>query len=832
MKTNLEQWIKQVVQERKLKTELTEEMNLDSTVAKEIILEIFKLFEKGMLDLALPDTATQIFRLEEIEGAITGLQERNNKILLKLKHLKEKLESATKYKESDFEDQLTKLLILQTDEHSETELPYKAIFEFALQKGPFWDKYVLRQKEFEASMRQLQGSFIEDRTKLEKASLLSKHGNYRKANRILASTLGCFSELPYDVVRKNISKWKQKALEPYDAFARTFRFQKTNSNSLEDLKNVSEKIDEALQTDAYSTFNPFKLLKRRSVWLKKLGTYRRICSENIQQSTVLDESDFSKDLERRWIKGQKIAAQAKDKVNRYFNFRIVNSNLICLMLIICAYCGFNLYQYTKKLPSTILQYELGHLPLEKIQIRSVDGSFIKQVHNRQESLPLNPGNYQIEVGYSDTFPMTFQKYVSLGEITDISEKLSELFYNTRDSQLEVEHLTSAHIQVFQKESARTFELKPANQKLVTIGNAITDLAFNPTGQKLIALTLENKIVLIDVSDRSITKMLEVDGFKKIKKLGFSPDGQLVILLSNDGTIALWDIYEDTLLSTFNQEKHPVQGWTFLPEGNSLITLGADGKLRKWSISEGKQVYEVNLLQTNKLSSNWMLAQLHPDWATQIPDEISPSMETSDHLASCIHAGRQGIVLAKFDRNQMLHIWSGNVENMKPLTTVSFFGQNLAIHPSGAYIMCQDLQGQIWQIDSVTGKRRSFHEIGDLTVNQISFTKSGEHLVVRKEENIEIFSFPDGERQNTVKIPTSLTEYSVPSTDGSVVAIGNRDGTVQLWRRYSKTKISVPPGTYVIKTGDFEHPDTNQEVKILKGSHVVIDTVLAEKRFEK
>ena len=55
-----------------------------------------------------------------------------------------------------------------------------------------------------------------------------------------------------------------------------------------------------------------------------------------------------------------------------------------------------------------------------------------------------------------------------------------------------------------------------------------------------------------------------------------------------------------------------------------------------------------------------------------------------------------------------------------------------------------------------------------------------------------------------------------------------DGTVQLWRRYSKTKLSVPLGTYVIKTGDLEHPDTSQEVKMLKGSHVVIDTVLAER----
>ena len=807
-------------------------MNLDSAVAKEILLEIFNLFEKSMWDLALPDTTTQMFRLEDIEGAITGLQKQNNKVLRKLKLLKEKFESATCYNESDFEDQLKRHLILQTDENTETELPYKAICEFVLQKGPFWDKYVLRQKEFEASMRQLQDSFIEDRKKLEKASLLIKHGDYRKANRVLASTLGCFSELPYDVVRQNISKWKQRALEPYNAFARTFRLQKNISNSLEDLKNVSEKIDEALQKDTYPTFNPFKLLTRRSLWLNKLGTYRRICTENIQQTSGLDESDFNKDLERGWIKGQKIAAQAKDKVNRYFNFRIANTSLIWLMLTICAYCGFSLYQYTKKLPSTILQYELRDLPLEEIQIRGVDGSFIKQVHKRQESLSLSPGNYQIEVGYSDTFPMTFLNYVSLGETTNISAKLSELYYNTRGSQLEVEHLTSAHIQVFQKESARTIELKPANRKLVTIGNEITDLAFNPTGQKLIALTLENKIGLIDVSDRSIIKMLEVDGFKKIKKLGFSPDGQLVILLSNDETIVLWDIYEDTLLSTFNQEKHPVRGWTFSPGGNSLITLGADGKLRKWSISEEKQVYEIDLLQTNKLPNNWMLAQLHPDWGKQIPDEIRPSMETSEHLASCIHAGHQGLVLAKFDRNQMLHIWSGNVENMKPIPTVGFFGQNLAIHPSGAYIMYQDLQGQLWQVDSETGKRRSFHEMGDLTVNQISFTKSGELLVVRQQENIEIFSFPDGERQNTITLPTSLTEYSIPSPDGSVVAIANMDGTVQLWRRYSKTKLSVPPGTYVIKTGGLEHPDTNQEVEMLKGSHVVIDTVLAEKRFEK
>ena len=130
-------------------------MNLDSALAKEILLEIFNLFEKSMLDLALPDTATQMFRLEDIESAFTGLQKRNNKILLKLKHLKEKFGSATKYEESDFEDQLTKLLILQTDKHSETELPYKAIFEFALQKGPFWDKYVLRQR----SLRHLCDNF-------------------------------------------------------------------------------------------------------------------------------------------------------------------------------------------------------------------------------------------------------------------------------------------------------------------------------------------------------------------------------------------------------------------------------------------------------------------------------------------------------------------------------------------------------------------------------------------------------------------------------------------------------------------------------------------------
>ena len=153
---------------------------------------------------------------------------------------------------------------------------------------------------------------------------------------------------------------------------------------------------------------------------------------------------------------------------------------------------------------------------------------------------------------------------------------------------------------------------------------------------------------------------------------------------------------------------------------------------------------------------------------------------------------------------------------------------LAIHPQ-VNIMYQDLQGNSGKL-TLKRKRRSFHEIGDLTVNQISFAQSAELLVVRQQENIEIFSFPDGERQNTVN--SSPIEYSIPSPDGSIVAIGHRDGTIQLWKRYSKTKLSVPPGTYVIKTGDIKHPDTNQEVKMLKGSHVVIDTVLAEKRFEK
>ena len=50
---------KKGVQQGKLKIEPTQEMNLDSALAKEILLEIFNLFEKSMLDLALPDTTTQ-----------------------------------------------------------------------------------------------------------------------------------------------------------------------------------------------------------------------------------------------------------------------------------------------------------------------------------------------------------------------------------------------------------------------------------------------------------------------------------------------------------------------------------------------------------------------------------------------------------------------------------------------------------------------------------------------------------------------------------------------------------------------------------------------------
>ena len=56
--------------------------------------------------------------------------------------------------------------------------------------------------------------------------------------------------------------------------------------------------------------------------------------------------------------------------------------------------------------------------------------------------------------------MTFQKYVSLGETTDISAKLSELYYNTRDTQLEVEHLTSA---IFKCSKKRLRELSNSNQ---------------------------------------------------------------------------------------------------------------------------------------------------------------------------------------------------------------------------------------------------------------------------------------------------------------------------------------------------------------------------------
>ncbi len=109
-------------------------------------------------------------------------------------------------------------------------------------------------------------------------------------------------------------------------------------------------------------------------------------------------------------------------------------------------------------------------------------------------------------------------------------------------------------------------------------------AFSPDSRRLLVLS-ENTAQLFDIADgRPVWAPLRAE--RRIRVGAFSPDGRLIVTASDDHTARVWDAATGMAVGSPLRHRAPVWDASFSPDGQLIVTAGFDGTAQLWELGRG------------------------------------------------------------------------------------------------------------------------------------------------------------------------------------------------------------------------------------------------------
>ncbi|MCA9149241.1 MAG: protein kinase [Planctomycetales bacterium] len=138
--------------------------------------------------------------------------------------------------------------------------------------------------------------------------------------------------------------------------------------------------------------------------------------------------------------------------------------------------------------------------------------------------------------------------------------------------------------------ARLFHFDPASfalsqaEEIDTTATKILALSFSPDGRQLAMCTLQEEVVIWDVSRKQITRRR--NNIPNVTNMAWSPDGSIIGLILGGKETKLWDHSLDRVTVAMTQDWLPLQAIEFAPDGESFFVCGDDTFVRRFDVSSG------------------------------------------------------------------------------------------------------------------------------------------------------------------------------------------------------------------------------------------------------
>jgi WD40 repeat protein len=276
---------------------------------------------------------------------------------------------------------------------------------------------------------------------------------------------------------------------------------------------------------------------------------------------------------------------------------------------------------------------------------------------------------------------------------------------------------------------------------------INDLTFSPNGQ-IIASAGSDRIVKLWQPDGTSIRSFPQAEFE-VRSLSFSPNNSIMAVGLEDGTIQLRQL-DGTLIKPLNGHRGWITGIAFSPNGQKMASSSDDGTVKLWQ-ADGTAIASLK----------------HPMGVNGV--SFSP----------------KGDIIASIGKDRAARLWKldGTLITTLPVD----IGQPTAIafSPDGNILAATTTEGivKLWDANRERNALPIFHGNSSQGFNSVDFTKDGRIVLVGDRGTVNIWQ-PDGTEISGSNSPQNQKiKASVGlGQDAAIAAFGIEGGTVEIWQQ--------------------------------------------------
>jgi WD40 repeat protein/serine/threonine protein kinase len=272
----------------------------------------------------------------------------------------------------------------------------------------------------------------------------------------------------------------------------------------------------------------------------------------------------------------------------------------------------------------------------------------------------------------------------------------------------------------------------------------------------------------------------------ISSLAFSPDGQTLASSSLDYSIRLWNFATRQPIGALQSHAGEVLALAFAPDGKTIASGGSDGAVKLWPTQRAPEQNPLpgtwqpvayskdsrTLVALNRQGNIGFINARTHELEQQWPLETrffrrGQDISVSEDLSTLAHIAEGGTV----------KIWNTATREATELKVADNFVETAVLSPNGHALVTSSRGRNLRWWDWREGLSTAISS----DAQRVHFARDGRTLVaIQRGGNVFVWDVATRAARFDFKIEAQLGSESALSPDGSVLAVGNMDESIQLY----------------------------------------------------
>ena len=327
------------------------------------------------------------------------------------------------------------------------------------------------------------------------------------------------------------------------------------------------------------------------------------------------------------------------------------------------------------------------------------------------------------------------------------------------------------------------------------------MSFSRGGALLAIGDHDGRLLLWNVHDAKLSRVLVADGPAPIRALAFSPDGELLAVGGDDGSLTLWNLNAGYEPDSLNGHQGSIRALVFSPSGDWLAAGDDSGSLKLWDLASGTLIFSLNQHQE----------PIQQVQASPLGDRL---VSCSDDQLACLWDAHSGELLAQYqgssaawvrtvgfappmgnqsEEPQVLAYTAGyddhclvlwDLQTSRPrwiLPAEAELLLALSVSDDGRYLACSLNNGTVGIWDILNRRQCAILNGFSSPVWTLVFSPDSRFLVTGSDYAVKLWEVEGGDCLQNLWSQHYPLQCLAFSADGAQLVTGQEDSQLRLWQ---------------------------------------------------